>query len=68
MTLTELASLIGQTVDIQLEELAVSVKVLDAKQAYGKTRVLVEPIKGKGQAWVDIGRLVNQAAIERHKK
>jgi len=30
------------------------VKVTDVKTSYGRVRVLVEPISGSGEAWVDL--------------
>ena len=35
----------------------VPVKILDAKFTFGHVNLLVEPVGGKGQQWVDLKRL-----------
>jgi hypothetical protein len=38
--------------------LAIAVRVLDVKSAYGCRRYLVTPLAGLGEEWVDAGRVV----------
>lgn len=39
------------------EGLAIEVRVVDARQAYGRLEYLVTPIHGKGEAWVTPAKL-----------
>jgi hypothetical protein len=32
--------------------------VIDAKNSWGKVRVLVQPLAGTGQQWIELGRLM----------
>lgn len=57
MDVKQAAEYIGKTVTVRLESLAVACKVLDVKQAYGNWRLLVEPVAGSGQQWVDVSRV-----------
>jgi hypothetical protein len=58
MSLADLARLIGQTVNIRVEQFTVPVTVSDAKVAYGNVRYLVTPVGGSGTVWVDASRIV----------
>lgn len=57
-TARQLAPAIGATVTVRCEQLQVRCLVLDAKNAYGNVRLLVKPVTGDGQQWVDITRLI----------
>lgn len=48
----EMAKLIGTVVLIRDGECKYEAKVVDAKESYGKLRLLVEPVAGCGQRWV----------------
>jgi hypothetical protein len=39
------------------EGFIIEVRVINKKNSYGNDRYLIEPIAGKGQKWVDAGRL-----------
>ncbi len=52
MTATQLGARVGQLVYLQASGLEVLCKVVDAKRSYGQERVRIEPMEGKGQAWV----------------
>lgn len=56
------AELIGAQGYVQFDKLTVSVRVLDAKSAYGQDRVLITPLDGKGEQWIAADRFVIFAA------
>ncbi len=54
----DLAALVSKRVTLTTREgLQISVKVVDARYAYGRMEVLEEPVHGEGQAWVRIDRI-----------
>lgn len=57
MSIAALAKRIGTTCILHTDLLAVMVRILDAKQAYGNNRFLVTPVAGDKSAWVDESRL-----------
>lgn len=58
MTASHLSQYIGQTGVLRLgTSLRVDVSILDAKMAYGQTRLLVTPVRGDGQDWVEASRV-----------
>jgi len=61
LTLSESARLIGRDASMRIKlsssSVIVPVKILDARQAYGRSRFLVSPIGGDGSAWVESDRL-----------
>ena len=59
-TAREMAEMIGTTVQVKVESFQVPMTVTDAKVAYGNRRLLVSPIGGRGQAWVDASRIEPQ--------
>ncbi len=58
MTAAEMARVIGEKCTVRCEGFAIGMKVIDVKQAYGRLRVLVEPLNGTGQQWVDTDRVI----------
>lgn len=54
----ELAVLIGKTITISIEKLNIEVNVNDARSHFGRTEVLVNPVSGSGEQWIDIKRRV----------
>jgi hypothetical protein len=52
-----LALYIGKTGALRCEYLSVNVTVVDAKRSYGRTLLLVRPIAGSGEQWVEEGRV-----------
>lgn len=55
MTAVELARLVGTRVALEpAPGLEIYCLVLDAKTAYGRRRVQVAPVAGRGTAWVDV--------------
>jgi hypothetical protein len=66
MNTKELMQYIGKEADLSFRgfavttgQLVVRVRITDCKQAYGNTRMLVTPVAGSGQVWVDESRLSN---------
>lgn len=63
MTAAEMQELINQRVYLPIDGggplggMLVECVVKNAKQAYGKLRVQVIPMAGKGEAWVDVARV-----------
>ena len=57
-TVRELTPALGATVLVRFEDLTIECNVADVKNSWGKVRLLVEPLAGKGQQWVELGRLV----------
>jgi hypothetical protein len=57
MSTLTLQSYIGQTALLQSDKLRFAVKIVDAKLAYGQTRLLVTPSNGTGTVWVDKTRI-----------
>ena len=63
MSATELIKLVGErtggknTASLRVEVFSIKVKLLHVKQVFGRVDVLVTPIEGDGQRWVQAGRL-----------
>ena len=57
MSYAELEKLINQRVLLPADGLWVECVVKNAKQSYGKLRVLVIPMAGRGETWVDAARV-----------
>ena len=56
-TVTQMLPAIGQTVRAQFEDLTIDTHVLDVKSSYGRVRLLVSPVSGTGQQWIEVSRL-----------
>ena len=64
MTASELQELVGMAGTLEISttqgtdaRLIIGVKVLDAREAWGRTDLLVTPEAGQGQAWVSADRV-----------
>lgn len=57
-TARQLAPAIGATVTVRCEQLHIRCLVKDAKNAYGQVRILVMPVAGEGEQWVELSRLI----------
>lgn len=53
MTTLAVSTLIGTMATLHFQQLKVYVRIMDVKQAYGRTRYLVTPKEGKGSQWVE---------------
>jgi hypothetical protein len=47
----------GNTAVLVMDGLMVSVTILDTKSVYGRLDVLIAPVSGSGQKWVNSERL-----------
>ena len=54
---SSLALYIGKTGALRCEYLSVDVTIVDAKRSYGRTLLLVRPVAGSGEQWVEEGRV-----------
>lgn len=61
LTVQTMQSMIGKIVELRFEYLSVSAEVIDAKSSYGKVRLLVKPVSGSGQQWIEESRIFNAA-------
>lgn len=50
---------IGETVGVSFDQLVINCIVVDAKAAWGRVRLLVKPVCGRGEIWVEMGRVSN---------
>lgn len=59
MTGRELTAPIGQIAEwtVPAYQVRVTVRIIDARLAYGKPTYQVEPVAGSGRAWVSLERL-----------
>jgi hypothetical protein len=48
---------VGNTAVLEMDGLNVSVRIINTKQAFGRLDVLIEPVRGSGQKWVQCDRL-----------
>ena len=54
---SSLALFIGKSGALRCEYLSVDVTVADAKRSYGRTLLLVRPVAGTGEQWVEASRV-----------
>lgn len=53
MTSKDLTQYIGQKLEWQAStKVTVSVKILDARETFGRTDLLITPVSGQGEQWV----------------
>lgn len=59
MTINEIAKYIGKTGTILpgLGSISIPVKVYDARQVYGRVELLVKPVSGTGETWINPNRI-----------
>ena len=62
MTVTEMAPIVGRTVEVRFESVTIACRVLDAKTAWNRGRLLIEPVAGTGRQWVETGRIMGISA------
>ena len=60
-----LALYIGKTGVLRCEYLSVDVAIVDAKRSYGRTLLLVRPVSGAGEQWVEESRVSGISEGER---
>ena len=54
---SSLALYIGKIGALRCEYLSVNISVADAKRSYGRTLLLVRPVAGSGEQWVEENRI-----------
>ena len=54
---SSLSLYIGKIGALRCEYLSVNISVADAKRSYGRTLLLVRPVSGAGEQWVEEGRI-----------
>jgi hypothetical protein len=54
---SSLALYIGKAAVLRCEYLSVDVTIADAKRSYGRTLLLVGPVSGSGEQWVEDYRI-----------
>ena len=54
---SSLALYIGKSGALRCEYLSVDITVADAKRTYGRTLLLVRPVAGTGEQWVEENRV-----------
>jgi hypothetical protein len=54
---SSLAQYIGKIGVLRCEYLSVDVTIADAKRSYGRTLLLVRPVAGAGEQWVEESRV-----------
>ena len=54
---SSLALYLGKTGVLRCEYLSIDVTVADAKRSYGRTLLLVRPVSGTGEQWVEESRV-----------
>lgn len=57
MTANQMLPAIGQIVAVNFESIVVSCTVRDVKTSWNKVRLLVAPILGEGEQWVEMPRI-----------
>lgn len=57
MTANMMVQAIGKKVDIHVEKWFIPMIVMDVKVSYGTPRLLVKPVNGDGEAWVELSRV-----------
>ena len=58
---SSLALYLGKTGMLRCEYLSVNVTIADAKRSYGRTLLLVRPVAGSGEQWVEEARVTGLA-------
>lgn len=76
VSIREMADLLGKTVQVKIDGFSVPMTINDVKIAYGNKRLLVSPLGGSGEQWIDasradvalpVGKPVQSRAVEAHK-
>jgi hypothetical protein len=61
-TAREMIPALGAHVTVRFESLTVECWVKDVKNSYGRPRLLIVPVVGSGEQWVELGRVNVPAA------
>jgi hypothetical protein len=61
-TAREMMPALGARVLVRFESLRIECTVKDVKNSWGQARLLVVPVAGTGEQWVEMGRIRAEAA------
>ena len=69
-TALDMLPAIGATVLVRFENLSILCTVKNVKNSWGKPRLLIAPVAGEGEQWIELGRVTvpaysREAAAER---
>jgi len=56
-TAKQMLPALGAAVLVTFESVTVECEVIDVKNSYGKPRLLISPVSGSGEQWVELGRV-----------
>ena len=67
MTAREIAELLDKqaTLELQGSGLVIGVRIVNARENFGRIDVLVTPMEGSGQAWVNAERVTINGLVSR---
>lgn len=57
MTVQEMASYVGKRASLPFRQMVVDVEIHDVRENFGRIDVLVSPLMGTGETWVQLDRL-----------
>lgn len=57
LTAKQMIPAIGQRVLVRFEDLQIECRVQDVKQSYGRIRLLIVPVSGTSNQWVEMQRV-----------
>jgi hypothetical protein len=66
---SSLALYLGKTGVLRCEYLSIDITIVDAKRSYGRTLLLVRPLSGTGEQWVEETRVcgISDLPLSRQK-
>jgi hypothetical protein len=62
-TAREMIPALGAHVFVRFQDLTFECWVKDVKNSYGKPRLLIVPVTGSGEQWVELGRVTVPASV-----
>lgn len=57
ITCNDMIPAIGARVSAKFEDLRITCTVLNVKSSYGRVRLLVSPMSGTGEQWIEMSRI-----------
>jgi hypothetical protein len=64
MTCKDMLPAIGSRVAVRFEDLTIACTISDVKISWAAPRLLITPVSGVGQQWVELSRVVIQSSRE----
>lgn len=62
-TVQQLTPAVGAIVGVRFDEMEVFCHVVDAKNSYGRVRLLVTPELGNGSQWIELSRVMRTVRV-----